>query len=290
MPIREDLRSLLHELSPILAGFKLAVILLSFFGVGSVAKWVISYWYPFTRWIWDEICQFISIPELPVVVKDSLTALVFFLPLGVTALFRLRGGNDDSRTIHRYFGVLFGVLFLFLICRDVFGSIVSAFESSTIFVDNIMIQILLDRVEAISRFVESIPREYLLIFVISSHIIVFLDLFTLKRRLRNPRFRKYYFRSVKICFKAVALLSAIFALSFFYFSGYAIWNGLGEGWSILVAVAVLFVILTLMTLAAVLVPRKLFITTGATLAFIFAAVLFEIVFAGIRLIESVPTV
>ena len=49
MSIRDDLKSVLKELSSILAGFKLALIVISYFGLGSVAKWVISHWYPFTR-------------------------------------------------------------------------------------------------------------------------------------------------------------------------------------------------------------------------------------------------
>ena len=111
----------LLELSPILAGFKLALIVIGWFGLGSVASWVIERWYPFTRWVWDQMTEFFLWPTLPIVVKDSLTALVFFLPLGIGAIFQARH-KDESRFRQRLLGTFFGCFFLVLICRDVLSS------------------------------------------------------------------------------------------------------------------------------------------------------------------------
>ncbi len=127
MKIKNDLLLVLRELSPILAGFKLALIVTGWFGLGSVAQWVITRWYPFTRWVWDQVTAYFEFPELPVVVKDSLTALVFFLPLGIGALLS-RNNNMTAGSIlrHRLLAAFFGVLFLGLICKDVFTSIAEA--------------------------------------------------------------------------------------------------------------------------------------------------------------------
>ena len=78
MNFGKDTKLILVELTPILAGFKLAVIVIGYFGFGSFAKWVISYWYPFTRLVWDTIMNTFSLLILPILVKVSLTALVFF--------------------------------------------------------------------------------------------------------------------------------------------------------------------------------------------------------------------
>ena len=130
MTLKHDIKSVALELSPILAGFKLGVIVIGYLGLGSVAKWVISYWYPFTRLLWDSVAHFLSLPIFPVIVKDSLTALVFFLPLGMTAIWQKLSGKTDSNDSHRIMGAVFGLLFLFIICKDVMSSILSSLALS----------------------------------------------------------------------------------------------------------------------------------------------------------------
>ncbi|OOE86853.1 hypothetical protein BZG73_03155, partial [Salinivibrio siamensis] len=130
MSLKEDLKSVLAELSPILAGFKLAVIVIGYFGFGSVAKWIISYWYPFTRWVWNQVAIVLYLPEFPLIVKDSLTALVFFMPLGITAISQRIRGVEKSEEKHRVSSALFGFLFLILICKDVITSILDSLSTS----------------------------------------------------------------------------------------------------------------------------------------------------------------
>jgi hypothetical protein len=129
MKIKEDIILILKELSPILAGFKLALILISWFGLGSVASWVISYWYPFTRRVWDLVCDYLSIPVFSDLVKDSLTALVFFLPIGVSSI-SCRHSLDGGSLKIRFLGAFFGFFLLFVICRDVFLAIYTSVDFS----------------------------------------------------------------------------------------------------------------------------------------------------------------
>lgn len=129
MSFKNDVKSVLVELSPILAGFKLAVIVIGYFGLGSVAKWVISYWYPFTRWVWDSVANLLYLPIFPVIVKDSLTALIFFLPLGGAALWRKVAGRTGEGDSHRVLGAAFGSLFLIIICKDVLQTIAESLAS-----------------------------------------------------------------------------------------------------------------------------------------------------------------
>lgn len=128
MTIRNDVKSVARELSPILAGFKLAVIVIGYFGFGSLAKWIIQFWYPFTRWVWDQITFNLSLPNLPNTVKDSLTAFVFFLPLGVTALLNLKNGNAELTSApKRSFALFLGLLLLVIVCKDAVTEIASNF-------------------------------------------------------------------------------------------------------------------------------------------------------------------
>lgn len=131
MSILNDTKQVLKELSPILAGFKLAIIVISYFGVGSLAKWCIEHWYPFTRKMWDALAFSLSFPEFSIPVKDSLTALIFFLPLGITAVHQIfYPSNESTSNSYRAFAGLLGVVFFFIVTKDVIGEIVSGINGS----------------------------------------------------------------------------------------------------------------------------------------------------------------
>lgn len=131
MRMSENLRGLLSEFSALLAGFKLGMILIGWFGFGSVAKWVIEHWYPFTRWIWDMVAISFNFPALPIAVKDSLTALVFFLPLGLTALFlpRSEDAANQSKAI-RLVALFLGIALLLVVSKDAIGEILKGREGA----------------------------------------------------------------------------------------------------------------------------------------------------------------
>jgi hypothetical protein len=66
---------------PVVAGFQLAVAVIGYVGVGALASWVVSVWFPFTREMWQLLIQYMKLPfHLTNIEKDSLTTLVFFYP------------------------------------------------------------------------------------------------------------------------------------------------------------------------------------------------------------------
>lgn len=289
MSLRKDLKSLFYELSSIVAGFKLALIAISYFGLGSVAKWVISYWYPFTRRIWDEVCRYVSIPELPNVVKDSLTALVFFLPLGITALLRFRKGPDDEvQVTHRLLGAFFGIVFLVLICKDVFRSILEAFSGTSPFFDSGPLDVLLTNIRSIAEYIDAIPREFLFASFLIYAVLSLGALGFIRSKMDPSRFRRTLLLATRKTYKILAFLLALLTINFTFLASSAMFQSSSEqGWAILLAVALMFLIMTLMAVAVAQVPKKLLVTTGAALAFVLASVAFETVVTIIGWIETV---
>ncbi len=76
-----------EALGPILAGFQLAAVVIGFFGSGALAKWILYNWFPFTRYLWSLVLAYIKLPEVTAAEKDALTTMVFFLPMGLWALY-----------------------------------------------------------------------------------------------------------------------------------------------------------------------------------------------------------
>ena len=76
-------------IGPIFAGFQLAAAVISYVGVGAFASWVLSVWFPFTRNMWQLLIETISLPfSLTDIEKDSLTTLLFFLPVALSGFFK----------------------------------------------------------------------------------------------------------------------------------------------------------------------------------------------------------
>ncbi|MEL7151763.1 MAG: hypothetical protein AAGK71_13580 [Pseudomonadota bacterium] len=280
MSIRDDLKSVLKELSSILAGFKLALIVISYFGLGSVAKWVISHWYPFTRWIWDRFCVFFSLPTFPDVLKDSLTALVFFLPLGIVAIYEFFSDSDPKpSSFHRWAGLVFGFAILYIICREVILIIADALGN-------------IDGPIDLETFIESlwlsigVPdwlAPFLTIILIAMPAAAF-SILALSGRDRVLGFQLIEIK--KLFSRTISTLGAFWIL----YMVYAFASGLVENdWAIFLSATILFFILGLLLAAVVYTPKKLFITTGASLAFVLAAVVFEIAIFVINFIESAPS-
>jgi hypothetical protein len=286
MSLEKDIKSVLAELSPILAGFKLAVIVIGYFGFGSVAKWIISYWYPFTRWVWDEVAILLSFPEFPMIVKDSLTALVFFLPLGITALLQRIRGESNNTTRDRFWGALFGFLFLFFICKDVIGSVANsvAISMQTV-VDT-------DSNEAGGLLMAAIMFSYLITGIGFYKLIdrakkspidgssFFSKIHYLHKKLTTfLTEHKRKFLTTNIFFVIFAFLSATFE--------FINRSGANNAAAIVGAMLILAFIVSSLILAIVYVPKKLFITTGAAVAFVLAAFFFEGFIGAKEFMESV---
>ncbi|WP_299879068.1 hypothetical protein [uncultured Cocleimonas sp.] len=118
-------------MGPMLASFHVATYIVSFFGVGAVAKWISEQWFPFTRWLWTELFiwaeQYISLPLFNDVEKDALTTALFFSPLGIYAMFFKKDHPlDDKYKIAAIFiGLFFVIVVGIRLLSVVFGAIFS---------------------------------------------------------------------------------------------------------------------------------------------------------------------
>lgn len=286
MSFKEDLKSILTELSPILAGFKLAVIIIGYFGLGSVAKWIISYWYPFTRWIWDQVSITLFLPEFPIIVKDSLTALMFFLPLGIVAVLHHLKGTNTGTSNHRFWGAVFGFIFLFVICKDTFGSIYEAISFK-------------------AHQSEGNNKSWLEVMgVLISFVILLTALYLLRKKaLASPQTESSFFNVIRQFFEWINMSLdknklTILKVNVFVSLGFPIYtlsSAIGvantdETIPIILASVIMFFILLSLLLSIFFSPKKLFITTGASIAFILAAMFFEAFIGAKEFMESIGSV
>lgn len=275
MSIRSDLRSISQEFSSILAGFKLALIVISYFGLGSVAKWFISHWYPFTRWVWDVLCNYFTLPIFPDVVKDSLTALVFFLPLGITAFieFSRRDINQNKNT-HRFFGAFFGLFFVVLICKDALSVIASAV------LENAASGFIFNFLTRLNDLLINLPSWYYVVTFVVYTIFAASIYFSTRK---NRNFYSLLMKSIRRSNFTVLILISIGLILTIGASFFSVES------AILFAVSIMLIILLILFAAVAFAPRKLFVAAGAGIAFIVAALLFEFAVWLIAFIETAPS-
>lgn len=123
-------------IGPVAAGFNVATYVLGFVGAGALSNWVIERWFPFTRWVWSQVLQLITLPDISNADKDALTTVVFFLPLGIWAIIfgrsqskYYRGRNENYM---RAAGALTGAVFLLIVGNkfliNIFGVILTIYE------------------------------------------------------------------------------------------------------------------------------------------------------------------
>lgn len=118
--LKEKVGVALAIIGPVAAGFNVATYILSFLGAGALARWIIDHWFPFTRWVWENLFLIIELPNVTDSEKDALTTLVFFMPLGLWALFfghtkkSLRSDHEFSWAL-KLAGVATGIVFLSIV-------------------------------------------------------------------------------------------------------------------------------------------------------------------------------
>ena len=72
--------------------------------------------------LWGDFLHWLKLPDISNLEKDALTALLFFLPLGISSLisaaFSNRDGIEttDGRSADRLSAIVFGMLFFLIIC------------------------------------------------------------------------------------------------------------------------------------------------------------------------------
>ncbi len=107
--------------------------------VGLFGNWVIDNWIPWTRKFWTALLDAIPIPNLHLSLeeKDALTALVFFVPAAVVAVFRPANGDavlDGTAErkswlrralTNRWFVVGLGLAMLFLVARQITADLIA---------------------------------------------------------------------------------------------------------------------------------------------------------------------
>lgn len=119
--LRERVETILFWIGPVMAGFEVSLKIISFFGIGSIASWVLDSWVPFTRYIWDLLFAWLTLPEIPDLEKDALTTAFFFLPMGLWALFSEKYNRENN--LFQLPGMLTGILFLGVVGFHFFHSL-----------------------------------------------------------------------------------------------------------------------------------------------------------------------
>lgn len=287
MSIKNDAKSVAKELSPILAGFKLALIVVGYFGIGSVAKWVLTHWYPFTRWVWDKFCEYFTIPLFPIPLKDSLTALIFFIPLGSSALLSfLRNDDDEYNITHRFFGSFFGITFLFIICKDALTSIgnsISNIETSKEIINKIK-----ESIQTAYDIFNNIPSWTWFLIIATYISVAFFMYFYFTRSEKRRALFLVYSKKYTI-YNLIFFLSILLLFSIYFIIISVMDPSGGMEISLILSISIIIIILSIIIASIAFVPKKLFLTAGACIAFVIAALCFEISIAVISFIERAPT-
>lgn len=100
------------------AALTLFGLLSGIYALGPVGLWIHDHWLPVTRHIWAAIFGWIAIP-VPDDVKDTLTAIVFFLPLIVRPGRDARWGPDNlPKDTQTMIAAALGVGIIWLLSRD----------------------------------------------------------------------------------------------------------------------------------------------------------------------------
>ncbi len=285
MILDKNIKAIFKELGSVFAGFKIALIVIAYFGFGSVAKWCIEQWYPFTRWVWDKLCMLITIPPFPDVIKDSLTALVFFIPLGIAVLIQIFSKSKNYNVSHRALGACFGITFLFLICKDVLSSIAEGLASIAprAIAENPFVSFIDD----LSKFFINIPN-WVLVLLALMYIFTFGFVLFSRKRMTNIDIARQLLILLKrrnYLIANIILHSTILVIIFGYsFAQIAASDTTFR--PIAVAFLIMLIILVLIVLAVIFIPRKLYVTMGVAIAFISMALAFDIFLIAKRFIES----
>ena len=281
--MRNSLVSIFRELSAILAGFKLAIILIGYFGFGSLARWVIEQWYPFTRWLWDNVFSYLYLPEITDVEKDALTAIVFFLPLGITAaIARILGNREENQPRMRVISASLGVVFVYAICGNIISFILTNAKLDERFVSSI--------VKAFSEGFDILLVATLVNAILSIFLVVFWR--RIRAKLPGSKYLRILDKMMSWILSVLSNPSKVFAamnrtillIIAMLYAAIALF-GATDLDSYLPLVAILFVFLSVL-LSIFYTPTKLMVAAGASLAFISTAYAYELLVVAKRFIEN----
>ncbi|MEW8409841.1 MAG: hypothetical protein AB2696_13490 [Candidatus Thiodiazotropha sp.] len=263
----------LDDFGPVLAGFQIAVSVVSFFGIGAFASWVIERWLPFTRWIWTEILAYIKLPDISDPEKDALTAVAFFTPMAVSALLNRKiiietELEDRGKLIRvRVFALVVGAIFMYLVGSRVVTDMldmVGNFDFSAI-------KSLIDVFQILLVPAALVPIAYKF----------YVTKFTTLKEDDPDKYHKVY--------SMVLMISQIgvFSIMFLIVTGGGIWlASQGIGW--IRAFAPLLVLICL-GVTVVFHPNRLLNTAGVVIAFVLSSVGWEFALFVVEVIENAPS-
>lgn len=278
MSEKSSATELLKESSAILAGFKLAVIVLSYIGLGSVASWFVENWYPFTRHIWDTVSSSLGLPQIPLLVKDSLTALVFFIPLGVTALYQIFVPPENRPTVaFKTMAAILGVFLFILVTKNVLSAIILSLDldNSTLNDSPTIRLVFLILLSILTIFALSSDNGWTSIDTFIEGVIgKFIDDLNL-------------YVQLTVMFFVLALGIYFVYLGSVHLNLQLELEKIDLRHELNIAVLLLGATVFLIWLAAFFAPRKLYVATGASFAFVLAALIFEIILRFKSYIEAV---
>ena len=278
-----SIQEILRHLSPVLAGFKVAIIVVSYFGIGSIASWIIERWYPFTRWLWDSFLSYLQLPVLSTMEKDALTAVVFFLPIGTVALMTWILGRRESETFRtQTISAVLGLLFVYAICGNLIGFVIENVEIGTE-PPPLLLSILAEYKYAFAFFVSVFVYVPFTLHFIIRHLSV-----SLRSRVDQALALSFLPINTTNSLQRVLRLvhnSAMVPASLLVLG--PVFSPSLRLDTYIPFFAVIFVLISVI-ISVFHTPKKLMVAAGAALAFILTAYTFELVLLLLDWIESAP--
>jgi len=282
--MKNTIRKFLDDVASVLAGFQLAGGVISFFGIGAIAKWILEHWLPFTRWAWGEIFAYIRLPDISAAEKDSLTTLAFFVPMAIssaiswwtrerTLLDTSRSQADVAKELRaRIYAAIAGTIFMVIVGGGVIQDTISLFMPV---VTNSEKEGLLDT--------EAFAWIGLFAMVVTLIASISAMIYWIKRRISTWR-RHFISAAMSV---AASGMSAIMSLVSFgaMFSGIVIAAGeLGP----IRTVAPILVLLSLLA-TIYLNPARLLKTAGVVIALVVASLGWDLALWAVEAVETAPT-
>ncbi|WP_127566895.1 hypothetical protein [Glycocaulis alkaliphilus] len=286
-------KNILKELGPLFAGFQIAATLLGTLGIGAFANWVVNYWFPFTRWAWGGLFDWVNLPDITAAEKDALTTLMFFLPLAITSIFFKSKPadqiSDPSPAFQRTIALGIGFVILYIMAGSVFSEAIAIIESTEN--ENSFRAINKD-----DEFLVSIIIIILYSIPLLLRPKIFLPFYipVVGRRVKyilynNAYFRRYIRwtdRHARIIRQISFVYIFCFAVGVFIitFLPYAL-NAVNLG--IFIIVCVLAILASLLTTVR-LDPTRLMKTAGVVLLIVMASILWDLWMVAVTFIETAP--
>lgn len=283
----------LRELGPLLAGAQVAFTFAGFMGLGALADWVVAHWFPFTRWVWSGLFDWLRLPELTAAEQDALTTLAFFLPLAISSfVFREDSEQrvDVDVPLRRFVDIGIGFIILYIMAGSVF-------EEALNIIDSTDQQFSIDFGDT-----EINNPVFFMVVGIFYAGFAFLNpqvIFTrMKERLQRAEYNSKInpFVSAYIRFldanskfiRPISLLSGLLMIIFsiFVIAGPYVANAAALGILIFLCI---FLILISLGVSVVFDPSRILKTAGVVIAIVLMGIIWELGMAIVHFIETVPT-